>query len=122
IGDVCPQWHAATGVVLATGKTFGFPGGTKEDRGLERVSYAIYTPGTDRWGDLRLVELPASDHEGRPFLEPNAGCHQRFDLRNGEILLPIRYRKDPAHRFYTTIVARCRFDGATLSYVEHGSE
>src|SRR5262245_40689303 len=29
IGDVCPQWHAATGVVLATGKTFGFDGGTK---------------------------------------------------------------------------------------------
>jgi hypothetical protein len=122
IGDVCPQWHAATGVVLATGKTFGFLGGTKEDRGLERVSYAIYTPGSDRWSDLRLVELPAADHEGRPFLEPNAGCHQRFDLPNGEILLPIRYRKDPAHRFYTTIVARCRFDGTKLSYVEHGSE
>jgi hypothetical protein len=122
IGDVCPQWHAATGVVLATGKTFGFLGGTKEDRGLERVSYAIYTPGADRWSDLRLVELPRADHEGRPFLEPNSGCHQRFDLPNGEILLPIRYRKDPAHRFYTTIVARCRFDGERLSYVEHGSE
>jgi len=48
IGDVYPQWHAATGVVLATGKTFGFLGGTKEDCGLERVSYATYTPATDR--------------------------------------------------------------------------
>ena len=37
IGDVCPQWHAATGRVLATGKTFGFRGGTTEDRGFERV-------------------------------------------------------------------------------------
>jgi hypothetical protein len=43
IGDVCPQWHAATGVVLATGKTFGFLGGTKEDRGMERVSYAVFS-------------------------------------------------------------------------------
>ncbi|MBL9201452.1 MAG: exo-alpha-sialidase [Opitutaceae bacterium] len=122
IGDVCPQWHAATGVVLATGKTFGFRGGTTEDRGLERVSYSAYDPRADAWGPLRLVELPAADHEGRPFLEPNAGCHQRVDLPNGEILLPIRYRKDSGVRHYTTIVARCRFDGTILRYVEHGSE
>jgi hypothetical protein len=122
IGDVCPQWHAATGRVLATGKTFGFRGGTTEDRGFERVSYAVFDPTADAWSGLRLLELPAADHEGRPFLEPNAGCHQRVDLPNGEILLPIRYRKDPAVRHYTTIVARCRFDGATLTYVEHGSE
>jgi hypothetical protein len=122
IGDVCPRWHAATGRVLATGKTFGFLGGTKEDRGFERVSYAVFTPAANRWSELRLLDLPPADHEGRPFLEPNAGCHQRHDLPNGEILLPIRYRKDPAHRFYTTIVARCRFDGEKLTYVEHGTE
>jgi hypothetical protein len=122
IGDVCPQWHAATSVVLATGKTFGFLGGTKEDRGMERVSYAVYSPKSDDWSELRLLELPKTDHEGKPILEPNSGCHQRVDLPNGEILLPIRYRKDPAHRFYTTIVARCRFDGRKLTYVEHGSE
>ncbi|MBI5768631.1 MAG: exo-alpha-sialidase [Verrucomicrobia bacterium] len=122
IGDVCPQWHAATQRVLATGKTFGFLGGTKEDRGLERVSYAVFHPQTNRWSELRLVDLPAQDHEGRPFLEPNSGCHQRVDLPNGEILLPIRYRKDPAVRYYTTIVARCRFDGEKLTYLEHGSE
>ncbi|MEN9635760.1 MAG: hypothetical protein RL077_4164 [Verrucomicrobiota bacterium] len=122
IGDVCPQWHAATGRVLATGKTFGFRGGTQEDRGLERVSYAVFDPVTAAWSDLRLLDLPARDHAERPILEPNSGCHQRVDLPNGEILLPIRYRKDPALRDYTTIVARCRFDGEKLTYVEHGSE
>ena len=122
MGDVCPQWHAATGRVLATGKTFGFLGGTKEDRGLERVSYAVRAPQSGEWSELRLLTLPATDHEGRPFLEPNSGCHQRVDLPNGEILLPIRYRKDAKVRDYTTIVARCRFDGEKLTYVEHGSE
>lgn len=122
IGDVCPQWHAATGRVLATGKTFGFRGGTTEDRGFERVSYAIFNPRANSWSELRLLELPAVDHEGKPFLEPNAGCHQRVDLPNGEILLPIRYRKDPRVRHYTTIVARCRFDGEKLTYIAHGSE
>ena len=122
MGDVCPQWHAATGRVLATGKTFGFLGGTKEDRGLERVSYAVRAPQSGEWSELRLLTLPATDHEGRPLLEPNSGCHQRLDLPNGEILLPIRYRKDAKVRDYTTIVARCRFDGEKLTYVEHGSE
>jgi hypothetical protein len=122
IGDVCPQWHTASRRVLATGKTFGFRGGITEDRGFERVSYAVFDPATDRWSELRLLSLPPADRAGRPFLEPNAGCHQRFDLPDGEILLPIRYRKDPALRHYTSIVARCRFDGTTLTYVEHGSE
>jgi len=122
IGDVYPQWHAATRRVLATGKTFGFREGKTEDRGFERVSYAVYSPQADRWSELRLLDLPATDHAGRPFLEPNSGCHQRVDLPNGEILLPIRYRKDPRVRYYTTIVARCRFDGEKLTYVEHGSE
>ncbi len=122
IGDVCPQWHAATQRVLATGKTFGFRGGTTEDRGLENVSYAIYTPATQQWSGLKLLALPKADHEGKIILEPNSGCHQRWDLPNGEILLPIRYRKDPKTRVYTTIVARCTFDGTTLTYREHGSE
>ncbi|MSU51748.1 MAG: exo-alpha-sialidase [Opitutus sp.] len=122
IGDVCPQWHAATGLVLATGKTFGFRGGTTEDRGFEKVSYAIYTPTTRQWTTLKVLALPKTDHGGNLILEPNSGCHQRVDLPNGDILLPIRYRKDPKTRFYTTIVARCTFDGATLAYREHGSE
>ncbi len=122
IGDVCPQWHVATRKVLATGKTFGFIDGKKEDRGLERVSYAVFDPQQNTWSDLSLLELPATDHEGHPFLEANAGCHQRFDLANGEILLPIRYRKDSTKKYYTTIVARCRFDGTRLTYMEHGSE
>lgn len=122
IGDVCPQWHAATRVVLATGKTFGFRNGVTEDRSHERVSYAIYSPANNQWSGLTLLTLPETDHEGKPILEPNAGCHQRVDLPNGDILLPIRYRKDPKTRQYTTIVARCTFDGETLTYRAHGSE
>ncbi|MEZ6128688.1 MAG: sialidase family protein [Planctomycetaceae bacterium] len=122
IGDVCPQWHAATGFVLAHGKTFGFDKGVKENRGYERVSYAVYSPRTKQWSGLNLLELPDKDHEGNRILEPNSGCNQRFDLPNGEVLLPIRYRRDPKSRQYTTIVARCRFDGEKLTYIEHGSE
>lgn len=122
IGDLCPQWHARTGVVLATGKTFNFAGGTKEDRGRERVSYTVYSPGADAWSGLKTVDLPAADHQGKPFSQPNAGCCQRVDLPNGDILLPIRYCRAAGELNYTSVVARCAFDGTTLKYVAHGSE
>lgn len=121
-GDLWPRWHAATQMVLVTGKTFNFEDCTKENFLRERVSYATIDPTTRACGPLRFVELPEHDHEGRPFVAPNAGCHQWIEQADGEILLPIRYQKSEAKRNYTSLVARCRFDGTTLSYVEHGSE
>ena len=127
MGDICPQWHAATQTVLLTGKTFGFrpdPGATgdRDDRSFERVAYAVFSPSKGTWTEMKTVTLPEKDHAGRPILEPNSGCHQRVDLPNGEILLPMRYRANPESRQYTTMVARCTFDGNTLTYREHGSE
>ncbi len=121
-GDLWPKWHAATKTILVTGKTFNFENGTKENYLREQVSYAVIDPETGECGPLRTINMPDRDHEGKPIVAPNAGCHQRIDLENGDILLPIRYQKDPAKRVYTSIVARCRYDGQKLRYVEHGSE
>ena len=55
------------------------------------------------------------------FANAGAGCTQRCDLPGGDILLPI-YFKQPEEKLSSTTVVRCRFDGETLSYVEHGSE
>jgi len=121
-GDLCPAFHEKTGKILITGKTFNFEGGTKENILREQVSYAVLDPETGQCGPLRTVKMPERDHSGQPIIAPNAGCHQRVDLPNGEILLPIRYQQSETKRIYVTIVARCRFDGKTLSYVEHGTE
>jgi hypothetical protein len=121
-GDLWPSWHEASGTVLITGKTFNFENGTKENIFREKVSYAVIHPETGECGPLRTIEMPKRDHDGKPFIAPNAGCHQRVDLPDGDILLPIRYQKSKNRRNYTSIVARCRFDGETLTYVEHGSE
>lgn len=127
MGDICPQWNAKTGKLLVTGKCFGFLANAndnkaKDDRSQERVAYAVYDPKTDEWTGMKIMEMPKKDHAGHPIIEPNAGCHQRVDLPNGEILLPVRYRADPKTRVYTTVVTRCTFDGETLTYREHGSE
>ncbi|WP_236621965.1 sialidase family protein [Novipirellula maiorica] len=121
-GDVWPNWHTATKRLLLTGKTFNFAGGTKENYLKEKVFYAVIDPATLQSSPLRTVAMPDRDHEGKPIIAPNAGCHQLVMLSNGDILLPIRYQKSQYPRRYTTIVARCRFDGETLTYVEHGSE
>lgn len=122
IGDLTPQWHAQTGTVLATGKTFNFADGVKENRGREQTSYTVYSPQSGTWSGLNIVALPATDHAGQPISQPNAGCNQRYDLPGGDVLLPIRYCQNPSKLNYTTIVARCTFDGRELKYVEHGSE
>lgn len=121
-GDLWPRWHAGTGKVLITGKTFNFAGGSKENYLREKVAYAVYDPATGDCGPLRAVELPEHDATGKPMLAANAGCHQSVHQPNGDVLLPIRYQRDAGVRRYTSTVARCRFDGETLSYVEHGSE
>jgi len=121
-GDLYPAWNAAHKKVLITGKIFKFEDGTKENTLLEETLYAVFDPVTMECGPRRILELPETDHEGKPFLAPNAGCHQRVDLPNGEVMLPVRYQKAAKPRNYTSVVARCEFDGETLTWVEHGSE
>jgi hypothetical protein len=66
------------------------------------------------WKELQMPDEPR-------FANAGAGCTQRFDLPNGDILLPI-YFKRPEDKVSSTTVVRCRFDGQTLRYVEHGDE
>ena len=121
-GDLWPTYHAGSGKVIATGKTFNFQGGTKENRRRERVSYAVMNPADGAWGSLRFLDMPEKDHRGHLITAANAGNTQRVDLPGGEILLPVRYMADGEKFNYTSVVVRCRFDGERLSYLEHGSE
>lgn len=66
--------------------------------------------------------MPTKDHSGNLIIAPNAGCTQRVDLPDGDVLLPVRYQRDAKSRVYTSVVVRCSFDGQELKYKEHGSE
>lgn len=120
-GDLWPAWHAATNTILTTGKTFNFRDGNKEDYLRERVSYAVMEPKAT-WGPLQFLALPERDHAGYPIIAANAGCTQRYDLPNGDILLPIRYARDANNRNYTSTIAECAFNGKKLEYRRHGTE
>ena len=133
--DMWNQWHPQSGKVIAAGVTFHFRSGRHEHHLKQQAAYAVMDPETASWGPLQALELPEKDHDNLPILAVSAGCSQRVDLPDGDVLLPLRYLPSAtldqeADTFdygddvvlYNSIVARCRFDGQTLTYKEHGTQ
>jgi len=115
--DFTPQWHARTGKLLGTGKTFWYKNNNQYERSPSEMVYAAYDPANRSWSAWNALELPNDPK----FENASAGCAQRYDLPNGDILLPIYYRRRDA-RHHRVTICRCRFDGQTLRFVEHGDE
>jgi len=118
--DFWPTWHAASGKLLGTGGTFAYSTANDEDHLDEEpgfTSYSVYDPAKQTWADWRRMKMP----DDPKFGFSRAGCSQRVDLSNGEILLPVYFRTLKGKK-YTATIARCRFDGETLTYIEHGDE
>ncbi len=131
IGDVTPDWHRKSKTVLCTGKSFFFyatdadyvKGNESTNKRLDieelqEVAYAVYDPSKKEWSGLKAVELPHKLNNGDAFYGVNAGCTQRVDLPNGNVLLPIRYLKG---KQYVSTVILCAYDGKKLKYIKHGS-
>jgi len=115
--DFTPKWHAPTGKLLGTGHTVVYENNKVRHVRPRSTAYAVYDPQGKQWSKWKMLKLP----DVAKFGNAGAGSVQRFDLANGEILLPI-YFKEIGKRQYSTTVLRCTFDGQTLRYQEHGSE
>ena len=116
--DFWPRWHRKTRTLLGTGHIAVYqPDNSLSHDRARSTAYAVYDPATHDWHRWRALKMPA----GEKFHNSGAGCTQRVDLDNGEILLPIYFKVGPDYRS-AAMVARCSYDGTTLSYVEHGTE
>ncbi|MFW6124690.1 MAG: sialidase family protein, partial [Pirellulales bacterium] len=115
--DFWPRWHAASSTLLGTGHTVAYTPDwhIRPDR-PRRTAYSVYDAETGRWAPWQKMEMP----DATKFYNAGAGCTQRYDLPDGSVLLPFYFR--PAGTNSRVAVARCSFDGRTLSYVEHGDE
>ncbi|MDH4476691.1 MAG: GDSL-type esterase/lipase family protein [Verrucomicrobiaceae bacterium] len=114
--DFTPKWHAASGKLLGVGHTVLYQNDKVVPDRPRSTSYSTYDPATRQWTPWTTLQMPADQPD---FFNSGAGCSQRFDLENGDILLPI-YCKAKAAPYYSVTVLRCRFDGTTLTYLEHG--
>jgi len=119
ICDFTPKWHAKTSKLLGTGQNVHYRNNRVMGYRHRQVAYSVYDEKARTWSRWRTMEMP----DNVKFFNAGAGSTQRIDLPDGDILLPIYYKSDSkTERCYSATVARCRFDGRTLFYVEHGSE
>lgn len=115
--DFTPKFHAKSGKLLGIGHTVRYRGDKVIHERQRETAYSVYDPQTSKWTGWAMLEMP---HEAK-FFSAGAGCVQRVDLENGEILLPI-YFKAKADKYYHVTVLRCAFDGSMLRYLGHGTE
>ena len=118
--DVTPGWHAPTGKLLAIGVKVRYRDGVQllDEPQSHAAAYAVYEPKDDTWSEWKFIEMP--DPAGKFFLT-TPGCVQWLVEPDGGLLVPFYFSAKGIERF-TASVMRCRFDGATMSYVEHGDE
>jgi hypothetical protein len=121
--DMTPQFHRQSGKLLATGASIWLDSAIRRDP-LELSSdtaYTTYDPSRGAWSNWQKLKMP----DDPKFHVARAGCTQRVDLPNGDILLPIYFHAKPSKGKATVhfaAVVRCTFDGTTLRYQEHGNE
>ncbi len=122
VSDFWPKWHATTGVLLGTGHTPLYRDDELVSTPYPRSpAYSTYARDSRQWCDWRSLELPED-----PFYNSGAGCAQRVDLSNGDVLLPIYFLSFEelsrgSRRRSSVAVLRCAFDGVALRYLEHGT-
>ncbi|MGD9496462.1 MAG: sialidase family protein [Armatimonadota bacterium] len=127
--DLTPAWHAATGTLLMTGHTATYYGGERgglivDNSHPRDIVYSTYDADAQRWSEWRILEPPDRDC----FFWVSAGCAQRVDLPDGDVLLPVSRmsREAVGDNFwrgcFAATVVRCGFDGTILRWIEHGDE
>lgn len=117
ICDFTPKWHAKTRTLLGIGHTVRYQHGKVMPNRVRETAYSIYDEKTRNWTQWATLKMPS----GGKFYNSGAGCVQRVDQANGEILLPVYFKSKEAKQYSVTVL-RCRFDGKVLSYMGNGSE
>ncbi|MCC2672434.1 MAG: hypothetical protein K0Q72_4906, partial [Armatimonadetes bacterium] len=115
--DFTPKWHARTGKLVGTGHTVRYRNNRVIPERARETCYSVYDAAARTWSPWATVEMPDKEK----FYNAGAGCTQRVDLEDGEILLPIYFRKH-GEKDYRTTVMGASFDGTKLAYRSHGSE
>ena len=119
--DGTPAWHAASGTLLMTGHLARYRDDELVPDPRPRATwYSVYDPMRRRWSDWETMAMPADDPAA---VDCGAGCTQRVDRPDGDILLPLYFRvPGEAGRRARAAVARCGFDGRRLLFRERGPE
>lgn len=120
VSDFWPKWHAKSGKLLGIGHNVRYANNrviAAPQRSRE-TAYSIYDPGQRTWTAWEPLAMPPDDPR---FFNSGAGCVQRLDLPDGDILLPV-YFSPKGGKFSRVLVLRCGFDGRKLTVKAMGNE
>jgi hypothetical protein len=128
-GDLVPEYHRATGKVLACGQVANYndPDAKlplESNRFPVPTCYSVWDPDADAWQPWKLLGPLDEEH----FYWCCGGPAQRVELPGGDVLLPVyaMSREDVGENFWKacffTTVLRCSFDGEELKVLEQGNE
>jgi glycerophosphoryl diester phosphodiesterase len=115
--DFSSSWHATTGTLLGVGHSVRYFNDKVVKNRPRHTAYSTFDPIENLWSPPLALEMP---NESK-FYSSGAGSVQRFDLPNGNVLLPI-YFKGESDSHYSVTVCECDFDGKILRYKKHGDE
>ncbi len=117
--DFWPKWHAKSGKLLGIGHTVRYQNNKVMPTAMRtrETVFSIYDPGQRTWTAWEILPMPA----GTRFFNSGGGSVQRYDLSDGDILLPIYFAAQGESR-YRVVVVRCGFDGAKLTVKKIGNE
>lgn len=114
--DFWPKWHAESGKLLGIGHTVRYRDNKVMPIRRRETCYSVYDPKKRAWTAWDTLAMP----DEPMFYNAGAGCVQRLDLPNGDILLPISFKAE-AERFSRVTVLRCAFDGSRLTMMGQGN-
>ncbi|MHB8898796.1 MAG: sialidase family protein, partial [Thermoguttaceae bacterium] len=120
VADVTPGWHEPTGRLLAIGCSVRYsPRGEQlsDTRRPSQTAYAVHDPKSGTWSSWQTLQMPPDEK----FNFARNGCSQWIVDADGSVLVPIYFAPSAGTPASVTVV-RCRFDGRTLAYLEHGTE
>lgn len=119
--DGTPAWHARSGKLLLTGHLARYQDDEfATGRRLRSTFFSVYNATTQHWSDWQTIKLPADDPA---HFDSGAGCVQRYDLPDGDILLPTYFMlQDDTTGCYRVSVMRCGFDGINMTFKERGPD
>ena len=115
--DAVPEYHAATGTVLAVGHNVYYKEGKLAQPQLERwPMYAVRDANGD-WSTGRRLEW--DDPRGAAIY--TCGCAQRVTRDDGDIVVALSFApKGRPNR--SVLCVRCSYDGRDLRIVDAGNE
>ncbi len=112
--DVVPEYHAATGTVLALGHNVYYRG-PKFSNNDQLARGPVYTVRKEdgSWTEQKILQWDAA----RGSIYTN-GCGQRVTMPDGDVILALSF--DAGSPARQVCGARCSFDGETLEIRETG--